>query len=176
MKAARPGTPAALRPGKLSASAQGSPATAMATRPSGQASRDSSPGPDSCATRDRRATLPADPRAVAEARRQVRAAVRNWRLPADIDVAALLASELVTNAITHSGRASGDRDAITLALSCSEGRLRVDVHDRSPEPPAMSDSVPAGAQGGRGLFLVDSLAAAWGSYRTAAGKAVYFTL
>jgi hypothetical protein len=36
--------------------------------------------------------------------------------------------------------------------------------------------VPADAETGRGLMLVASLSAEWGYYRTAAGKAVYFTL
>lgn len=149
----------------------------MATRPAGRPF----PAPDASPARGHRSTLPADPRSVAEARRQVRAAVRHWRLPVDIDVAALLVSELVTNAITHDGDGHGagghgQRDAITLTIRRRDGRLRVDVHDLSPEPPVLSGSAPASAEGGRGLFLVHSLATAWGSYRTAAGKAVFFTL
>jgi hypothetical protein len=36
--------------------------------------------------------------------------------------------------------------------------------------------VPADAETGRGLLLVATLSAEWGFYRTATGKAVYFTL
>ena len=35
---------------------------------------------------------------------------------------------------------------------------------------------PVDAETGRGLMLVDSLSDEWGSFRTPAGKAVYFTL
>jgi anti-sigma regulatory factor (Ser/Thr protein kinase) len=157
--------------------------TVMAIRPT---SPPSSPARDTSFPRDHRATLPADPRAVAEARRQVRAAIRYWRLPVDGDVAVLLVSELATNAITHDGRVPEGRslegrtasrlDTITLTIQCRDGRLRVDVHDTSPEPPVLSGSAPVSAEGGRGLFLVDSLAASWGSYRTDTGKAVFFTL
>ena len=152
-------------------------------------SRDSASGRGRSGARERRAALPADPRAVAEARHQVTAALRYWRLPVDADVAALCVSELVTNAITHGGhahggrggpaggeRARGDADAIALTIRCADGRLRVDVHDLSPEPPVLNGDASASAEGGRGLFLIDSLAASWGSYRTPAGKAVFFTL
>jgi hypothetical protein len=36
--------------------------------------------------------------------------------------------------------------------------------------------VPADAETGRGLLLVETLSDEWGCYRTPAGKAVYFTL
>ncbi|MCL2583461.1 MAG: ATP-binding protein [Streptosporangiales bacterium] len=138
----------------------------MAIRPTQE-----SPSPP----RDHRAQLPADPRAASEARRQVRAAVRYWRLPVDLDVAALLVSELVTNAVTHDERAPDGPRRVTLAIRGSGGRLRVDVHDASPEPPVLTGASDC-AEGGRGLFLVDSLADSWGSYRTADGKAVFFIL
>lgn len=130
-------------------------------------------------TRDHRAALPADPTSVAEARRQVTAAVRYWRVPVDIEVAALLVSELVTNAIRHDGRHCGRAAAemVRLTIQSAEGHLRVDVHDTSPALPVLnSGGVPASAESGRGLVLVDALAATWGCYRTSTGKAVYFTL
>ena len=101
---------------------------------------------------------------------RVRAVIRSWRVPVDPEVAVLLTSELVTNAIRH---VAGQ--AVTLAVTCSRGRLRVDVHDTSPSLPAVAD-VPADAETGRGLLLVATLADEWGFYRSTAGKAVYFTL
>ena len=137
-------------------------------------------------TRDHRTTLPASPHAVAEARRQVRAAVRYWRLPVDIDAAAVCTSELVTNAVTHDGAtpsgnpaSPGSPDgatAVVLSITAGDGRLRVDVYDSSPLPPVPRDRVSPYAESGRGLRLVDCLASGWGSYPTATGKAVYFTL
>jgi anti-sigma regulatory factor (Ser/Thr protein kinase) len=117
-----------------------------------------------------RVRLTREPAAAAEARRQVRAAICVWDLAADEDVAILLTSELVTNAIKHT--AGG---AITLGLRCTRGQLRVDVHDTSPSLPVLRP-VAADAEAGRGLALVAALAADWGCYRTPAGKVVYFTL
>jgi anti-sigma regulatory factor (Ser/Thr protein kinase) len=117
-----------------------------------------------------RVRLTTGPAAAAEARGQVRAAIRAWDVPVDPDVAVLLASELVTNAIGHE---SGD--TIVLAITCSFGQLRVDVHDTSRTLPVLVDA-PVDAEAGRGLMLVATLSATWGIYRTPAGKAVYFTL
>jgi len=117
-----------------------------------------------------RVRLAAGPAAAAQARAQVRAAVAGWELPVDPDVAVLLASELVTNAARNE-----PGDSVALVITCWRGQLRVDVHDCAPAPPVLVDA-PAGAEAGRGLMLVASLAAGWGWYRTAAGKAVWFAL
>jgi len=117
-----------------------------------------------------RVRLAAGPAAAAEARGQVRAAIRAWDLPVDPDVAVLLASELVTNAVGHEAG-----ETVMLAITRSFGQLRVDVHDTSPTLPVLTDA-PVDAEAGRGLMLVTILSASWGVYRTPAGKAVYFTL
>ena len=49
------------------------------------------------------------------------------------------------------------------------------MHDTSRSLPAVAE-VPADAETGRGLLLVETLSDEWGFYRTPAGKAVYFTL
>src|SRR5215831_6425061 len=105
-----------------------------------------------------------------EARSQVRSAIEAWDVPADPAVAALLTSELVTNAISHQAG-----ETIMLVLTCTWSKLRVDVHDTSWAMPELLDA-PADAESGRGLMLVASLATDWGYYPTLAGKAVYFTL
>lgn len=118
----------------------------------------------------RRIPLPAGPAAAGEARRRVTAAIRAWKVPVDLDSAVLLASELVTNALRHSGGGT-----VFLDISCSFGWLRVDVHDTSGSMPIQA--VPADdEETGRGLMLVETLSAGWGFYRTDVGKAVYFTL
>jgi anti-sigma regulatory factor (Ser/Thr protein kinase) len=120
-----------------------------------------------------RVRLATGPAAAAEARRRVRDAIRSWQVPVDLDAALLLTSELVTNAVRHE---AGQRaQAVVLAIACSRGRLRVDVHDTSRSLPAVAE-VPADAETGRGLLLVETLSDEWGFYRTPAGKAVYFTL
>ena len=118
----------------------------------------------------RRVRLTRKPAAVAEARNQVRVAVRDWKVPVDPDIAILLTSDLVTNAITH-----GDGETLTLAIRCSRGHLRIDVYDQSRARPLGMDE-PADTDTGRGLVLVAALSTEWGSFRTPAGKAMYFTL
>ncbi len=114
--------------------------------------------------------LAAGPAAAAEARRQVEAAICAWNVPVDQSIAVLLTSELVTNAIVHE-----PGGIVTLAVSFSTGQLRVDVFDASRRLPVVVDAA-AEAETGRGLMLVDTLATAWGFYRTPVGKAVYFVL
>jgi anti-sigma regulatory factor (Ser/Thr protein kinase) len=120
--------------------------------------------------RPRRIALAAGPAAAAQARRQVRAAIDAWDVPVDPDVAVLLTSELVTNAIRHE-----PGETVLLSITCVCGQLRVDVHDTSCSVPVPADA-PSDAEAGRGLMLVASLSADWGYHRTPAGKAVYFTL
>ena len=125
-----------------------------------------------------RIPLLADLAAAAAARSVVEDAIRAWCVPVDADVAVLLTSELVTNAVTHGAPTAGT--FVLLAIACDAACLRVDVHDGSGDLPVLGtgliDETPAEAETGRGLLLVTSLSAEWGFYRTPAGKAVYFTL
>jgi anti-sigma regulatory factor (Ser/Thr protein kinase) len=117
-----------------------------------------------------RVRLTTGPAAAAEARGHVRSAICAWDVPVDPDVAVLLTSELVTNAIRHeTGK------TVMLTITSSRGELRVDVYDTSCFMPVLVDAA-ADAEAGRGLMLVATLSAEWGFYRTPAGKAVYFTL
>jgi hypothetical protein len=118
----------------------------------------------------RRVRLARKPSSAAEARGRVRAALQAWQVPVDPDIAILLTSDLVTNAITY-----GDGETVTLAIRCCGTHLRIDIYDKSRYLPAGA-AEPAGADTGRGLVLVAALSAEWGSFRTPAGKAMYFTL
>jgi len=120
--------------------------------------------------RERRLRLTKSPAAAARARSKVRAAIHAWNVPVDEDVAVLLTSELVTNAIRHEASKT-----VTLAISCRCDQLRVEVHDTSRFMPVLMNA-PADAEAGRGLMLAGALADGWGAYRTVVGKAVYFTL
>ena len=119
-----------------------------------------------------RISLIAGPAAAAQARRHVWAIIRAWDVPVDGYTAALLASELVTNAIRHAG---DEHDPVELVVSWAGGQLRVEVHDGSRSAPAPVHALPY-AEAGRGLMLLDSLSTEWGYRETASGKAVYFTL
>ncbi|HEY1703562.1 MAG TPA: ATP-binding protein [Trebonia sp.] len=144
----------------------------------------------SAPSRQHYAALPANPRSIAEARALVRTAIRSWGIPVDAETAALLVSELVTNAVTHD-RTAHDRTApdstvtgrtatgnawVALEISGNRDQLHVEVHDASPAQPVLHEAPSLDAEHGRGLLLVDLLSSAWGCFPTAAGKAVYFTL
>ena len=117
-----------------------------------------------------RVRLTTGPAAAGEARGQVRATICAWNVPVGTDVAVLLTSELVTNAIKH-----GAGGPVRLGIQCTRDQLRVEVHDTSPSLPVLMDTA-VDATDGRGLVLVAALSAKWGAYRTPAGKVVYFTL
>jgi len=123
-----------------------------------------------------RFSLGAGTQAAAEARGQLHTLVCLWGVQVDIDVLVLLASELITNAVTHAENGAG-AGAISVCVRCLRGEVRVEVHDGSHDmPAAVPLKVDDDAESGRGLMLVDALAAEWGFYRTPGGKAVYFTL
>jgi anti-sigma regulatory factor (Ser/Thr protein kinase) len=88
-----------------------------------------------------------------------------------VEVAQLLTTELVTNALKH-GR--GD---ITLAVSRVAGDLRIDVTDDGPGTPEIGGGGPD-ELGGRGLMVVEALAAVWGVAPGSGphGKTVWFSL
>lgn len=112
----------------------------------------------------------ADLKAVPEARRALRELLRHWGKPGRSEIAELLTSELVTNAIVHT-----DNDAVLTAVVGPRG-LRVEVRDFVARRPRLC--VPNADDGthGRGLALVQSLADAWGVRPHGVGKAVWFEL
>ncbi len=98
-----------------------------------------------------------------------------WALPADlIDMARLLTSELVTNAITH-GQGQGQRRTFTLEVRSFGCCLSVDVADHSPGVPVRRSS-EGDAEHGRGLLLIAQVADSWGYYFNADRKHVWFHL
>ena len=102
-----------------------------------------------------RRTLPRDASAVALARRAVDAGA-DALSDEQREVARLLVSELVTNAVRH-----GAGEQVELVLDVGERRARFEVHDAGAQRPLRR--APAGAQGGYGLNLVASLASRWGA-------------
>jgi two-component sensor histidine kinase len=86
-----------------------------------------------------------------------------------VEIAQLLTSELVTNAIQYG---SG---TIAVEISRSANRLRVTVNDANSERP-QRQSPSAEDVRGRGLMLVEALSSRWGTTSTGAGKGVWFEL
>jgi len=114
--------------------------------------------------------LPADIGSAAEARRFVSDTCEAWQVDGLRDDACLIASELVENAVRHG------RSAAELRLDLSRGVLTIAVRDDAPTPPQRR-AVGAAPTGGRGVFIVDVIARAWGYAPTwAGGKVVWAVL
>ncbi|MER6524241.1 ATP-binding protein [Streptomyces sp. NPDC001508] len=118
----------------------------------------------------RRSLGRANLRAVPEARRELRKLLRHWGKPGRSEIAELLTSELVTNALVHT-----DRDAVLTAVVGPRG-LRVEVRDFVARRPVLRAPSADEATHGRGLLLVQSLADAWGVRPHGVGKSVWFEL
>src|SRR5258708_15191021 len=118
-----------------------------------------------------RVRLAAGPAAPGQARGRVREAMLSWGVPVDLDTAVLLASDLVTHVISQEAG-----ESVTVAIRYSESRLRIEVHDSSRARLGSADAPAAGAAAGGILTLVGTLSTEWGSYRTPAGMAWFFTL
>ncbi|MET8827891.1 ATP-binding protein [Streptomyces sp. NPDC004610] len=112
----------------------------------------------------------ADLRAVPEARRAVRELLHTWERSEQSQIAELLTSELVTNALVHT-----DRDAVLTAEVGPHG-VRVEVRDFVAQRPRPRPAVSHEATHGRGLALVESLADSWGVHSHGVGKSVWFEL
>ena len=96
----------------------------------------------------------------------------------DDGVASLLVSELVTNSLRHgrSGRPGGTV-AILVVITSDEVLIGVTDDGGTSEPVLQSaDEDDGEAESGRGLHLVDQLAARWGHYRHGNQLTTWFQL
>jgi anti-sigma regulatory factor (Ser/Thr protein kinase) len=91
------------------------------------------------------------------------------------DVAVLLCSELVTNAVLHSesGQPGGTVTVVVLGLP---GAVRVEVVDNGSARSTPVVKAEVFEPDGHGLFLVEQLADHWGYYRDEVGTTVWFRL
>ena len=117
-------------------------------------------------------TLPDGPDGASVARRAMKRAAVLWKLDRDTtETAMLLVSELATNAIRHGA------PPVRMSLRLERDRLRVEVTDSSPALPELGHPGPD-QTGGRGLLIVQQLAAKWGARALPrrVGKTVWFDL
>ena len=135
---------------------------------------------------DRQAALAALAKQPAPARRRegitpdrnapsaARAAVQDFCAAQGVDgnteAAQLIASELVTNAVVHAGT------PIVLTLRLVSPLLHIAVRDTGPGEVHITGLVDEAAESGRGLVLVDALAASWGTFVPSSGKIVWATV
>ncbi|WP_279617226.1 ATP-binding protein [Streptomyces albus] len=108
--------------------------------------------------------------AVSAARRRIVTVLHSWRVPLSEETlrdVELMSSEVITNAVVHT------EATCAVAVRWTGRRVRVEVTDASPGQPVVSSS-GSDEEHGRGLVLVESLSAAWGTGRVPAGKVVWF--
>lgn len=110
-------------------------------------------------------------RAPAHARRLVRVACSHWPSEQQ-DVAVVLTSELVTNALLHG------TGPISLRVTCDGDFLLVEVFDRGEAAVRLQSDAGPSVESGRGLTIVESLADSWGTQplQGRPGKSVWFEL
>ncbi|HUP85442.1 MAG TPA: ATP-binding protein [Acidimicrobiales bacterium] len=110
--------------------------------------------------------LPASPSSPRRARQFVDEVLHRWHRDGAIDRLALIASELVTNAVRHA------QTEITIELSAEDGALHLEVFDRGAGQPVFKDDDPE-VPGGLGLPIVEALATSWGMRLREGGKGVW---
>ncbi|MCX4559163.1 ATP-binding protein [Streptomyces umbrinus] len=113
--------------------------------------------------------IPHDPRAVGICRRTLRDILTSHHLPALVEPAELLASELLGNAIRHT------EGPAALKLRRSGNSFRLGAWDTDPAPPTTK---PEDDETGRGLRIVRAYADDWGWFQVngTAGKYVWCEL
>ncbi|WUH90774.1 ATP-binding protein [Streptomyces sp. NBC_00433] len=114
--------------------------------------------------------LTSRPESASTARRLALSVVRLWGLPQYGDTVELLVSELVGNAVRHTGARS-----FGLRMRRRRGWVRVEVRDPSRALPCLLP-VREMDTSGRGLFLVDKLSDRWGVDLLPRGKTSWFEL
>ena len=116
-----------------------------------------------------RVTVRCDPEAPARARE---ALLRLADLGHGVGDALLVLSELVSNAVRHSG--SGQDDLLDVYVSQVERDLRISVRDPGISGRAAVVSAPENVIfGGMGLRIVEQLSVEWGTERDADGYLVW---
>ncbi|RKE20687.1 anti-sigma regulatory factor [Streptomyces sp. TLI_171] len=119
----------------------------------------------------------AEPAEVSRARRWVRARLQAGGIDPDSSIAetlVLVVSELVTNAVVHTGCPAVLRLVLPVDPVDAPVPVRVEVADASCTAPAPRHAGPdEDATNGRGLELVDLLCERWGWYPDGSGKRVW---
>lgn len=123
------------------------------------------------APREARTVLPPHPSSPRAARRFLAAVLSTWRMPELLEGdAALLLSELATNAILHA------ESPFSVIVRFDGRRLRVEVGDGSHVGPHVRLHSVADAPGGHGLRMIETVSTRWGIQPTNHGKRVWFEL
>jgi anti-sigma regulatory factor (Ser/Thr protein kinase) len=114
--------------------------------------------------------LTSRPESAGTARRLALSVLKVWGLPQLNEVVELLVSELVGNAVRHTGART-----FGLRLLRRRGWIRVEVRDPSRSLPCLMPVRELDVSG-RGLFLIDKLADRWGVDLLPRGKTTWFEM
>jgi serine/threonine-protein kinase RsbW len=116
------------------------------------------------------------PKAVRIARLQVSRALSSWGVPEDaVDIAVLITSELLTNAIRHC-HYDDPAHLVRVCITDEGPELLLEVSDPSRERPRPGTAA-SDAESGRGLLLVRAAAVDFGARdREPDGKTVWATV
>ncbi|AUG75234.1 histidine kinase [Kitasatospora sp. MMS16-BH015] len=119
---------------------------------------------------DRIATLPLEGEGSVPglARRFTRATLKAWGIGSVADIAELMVSELVTNALLHA-------EAPRRLRLFRDRTLTIEVADSGGQAPQLRSSAEQD-EGGRGMHLVSELGHRWGTRPTRGGKVVWAEL
>jgi anti-sigma regulatory factor (Ser/Thr protein kinase) len=115
--------------------------------------------------------LPPVPSSIPTARHLAGELLRSWEVRADLDDAALLVTELVSNVIDH----VGGEATLTVEVNSSGDWLRIGVVDGSAVVPVVQELDQARPRG-RGLRMLQLIASRWGHEEHDGGKRVWFEL
>ena len=123
-------------------------------------------------------TLPPSPESVKAARGFTRATLLDWGMSALTDVAELVVSELVTNALRHGIPAAGEpgeTPVVRLRLLAQEPFVMCMVTDPARTVPVLRGADLA-AESGRGLTVVEACSVRWGWHLLDEGGKVVWAL
>jgi signal transduction histidine kinase len=105
------------------------------------------------------------------ARSFVHSTLEAWHRDDLVDDAELLVSELVTNALMHTGATHA-----SVGITAHDDIVRIEVEDPSPVPLVRAVKTDLSKPGGLGLGIVDSIARRWGVVQADRSKTVWFEL
>ncbi len=123
----------------------------------------------------------ARPNAAGLARVMVTTALRRWGVERLAEDAAVIVSELVTNAVQATGSTAGrlpweqlrDVGMIRVQVTRRTTCALIECWDSDPSAPPELTDIPPDAESGRGLAIVDALSERWGFYPSSGGEVVW---
>jgi hypothetical protein len=98
--------------------------------------------------------------------------LQGWSVADDVvENAALLSTEIMANALEHGA------GLVSVGIALNEGLLRIGVGDRADGSQPHVLTLNSNSDGGRGMWIVDTIAQDWGSEASpSGGKTVWFEL